>query len=503
MNEETTPVIVGTGQLVDRDASIEQHIEPLEMLVRVARAAAQDAGISEAELKSVDTIALVGVAGWKAQNAPGLLAETLGANPRHNFSTGVGGQVGVTLTNFIGDKISKGEAEFAIVGGCNNLKVLMKAISQQIRLPWSVGGEGEATMVGGDSPGNTDLEKQYGLIGPPDIYPLFENALRAKLGLSLDDHRQRMGNLFTKFTTIAANNPYSWFPTERSSEELTTATATNRMIAWPYTKYLNAVLNTEQAASLLMMSAAKARKLGIPEENWVYWLGGASSEEQAWWTSERPDFAACPAMKDSTLSALHNSQLSLDQISHFDFYSCFPVAVEMACQMLGLDIDDNRGFTVCGGLPYAGGPASAYTLHSMACMVNKLRGETSSSGLVTGNGWYLTKHAATVLSTDPHSSGELSNVLLGDLPSAHMEINACPVNQQASGEAVIETYTVRYDRSGQPEQGIVLGRMSGGDRFMANTTKDVDFLKEFVTAERVGTPGKVELVNGLSTFTPN
>jgi acetyl-CoA C-acetyltransferase len=56
-------------------------------------------------------------------------------------------------------------------------------------------------------------------------------------------------------------------------------------------------------------------------------------------------------------------------IARFDLYSCFPAAVEMACDVLGLDPFDPRGLTMTGGLPYAGGPASAYTLHSIAAMV--------------------------------------------------------------------------------------------------------------------------------------
>ena len=86
---------------------------------------------------------------------------------------------------------------------------------------------------------------------------------------------------------------------ERSVEELITAVPSNRMIAYPYTKYLNAVLNTDQAAGMILTSVAMAKQLGIPEDRWVYWLGGAESEEEAWYPTERPDFANAPAMGDA------------------------------------------------------------------------------------------------------------------------------------------------------------------------------------------------------------
>lgn len=503
MVADNTPVIIGSAQLVDREATVEQHIEPLEMLLRTARQAGEDAGLTAANLEELDTVAMVGVSGWHPQNAPELVAQKLGAHAKNLYSTGIGGQMGVQLTNFLADKILAKESEFAIVSGCNNLRVLMKAIAQKTRLNWTRGGEGEPIIIGGDDPGNNDIEKKYGLLDPPDIYPLFENALRANLGLSIDDHNNRLGNLFSAFTEVAANNPYAWLPIKRSCDELTTVTPNNRMIVWPYPKYLNAIMNTEQAASLLIMSAGKARKLGIPEEKWVYWHGGAHSQEEAYWPSERPDFASCPSMKDTLYSAMKNSHATMDEINHIDFYSCFPVAVEMACKMGGLDIDDNRGFTVTGGLPYAGGPASAYTLHSLATMATMLRGKSSLKGLVTGNGWYLTKHAATVLSSDPHPGGTPRSGLIDELPSKSMETAACVVNEQATGSGVVEAYTVKYNRDGSPETGIVLGKTDSGDRFLANTTADKEFLNEFVKTEQVGSSGILSIVDGKSLFVPN
>ena len=503
MIADNTPIIVGSAQLVDRQASVERHIQPLDMLLNTATDAAADAGLKAAALSTLDTVALVGVSGWHPQNPPGLVAEKLAATGAKNlYTTGDGGQMGVQLLNAMADKIIAGESEFTLVAGCNNLRVLFAAIAKKQQLDWQRGGTGEPQWVGGNAPGNNALEKQYGLSDPADIYPLFENALRAKLGLNLEQHRQRMGDLFAPFTEVAANNPHAWFPTARSSEELTTVSPNNRMIAWPYPKYLNAILATEQAASVLMMSAGRARKMGIPEQHWVYWRGGAHSQEQAYWTSERPDFASCPSMQDTTLSSLHNSGYGLNNIDHFDFYSCFPVAVQMACQMTGLAIDDPRGFTVTGGLPYAGGPASAYTLHSLATMATKLRGSTAESGLVTGNGWYLTKHAAAVLSSEPPSQPVKPSGLMAVLPSADLVTTPREVNEQATGGATVEAYTVKYGRDGAAHTGIVLGTTDSGDRFLANTPTDIDFLENFVAVERIGCAGQLSQQQGQSLFIP-
>jgi acetyl-CoA C-acetyltransferase len=495
-------VIVGTAQLVEREADVDQHTEPLEMLVRMAVDAAEDAGGGKALLEQLDTVALVGIAGWNPDNAPNLVATGIGAHPVNEWTTGTGGQVGVTLLNHVASAIVRGAAGLAYVGGCNNLKVLMKAISAGKQLDWTRGGAGAPLMIGGDEPGNTDLEREYGLEQPPDIYPLFENAMRAKLGLDFKAHNERMGNLFAPFTDVAAENPYAWFPTRRSADELTTVTPANRMISFPYPKYLNAVLNTEQAAGLIVCSVAKAKALGITEDKWVYWRGGAHSQEAAWWASERPDFTACPSMKDTHESALSNAGLDLSQIDLFDFYSCFPVAVQMACEMLGISVNDRRGFTVTGGLPYAGGPASAYTLHSLAAMTARLQGASGKTGLVTGNGWYLTKHSAAVLSSDPGREIPPGEGLQDPPPSKGMETAPREVVPGATGDGRVSAYTVTYDREGKPVRGIVLGEMESGERFLANTSEDLAFLEDFVSTEQVGAGGSISIVDGKSRFDP-
>ena len=49
------------------------------------------------------------------------------------------------------------------------------------------------------------------------MYPLFENALWAREGTTLDEHRARLGELWAGFSRVAARNPYAWSPQERSA----------------------------------------------------------------------------------------------------------------------------------------------------------------------------------------------------------------------------------------------------------------------------------------------
>lgn len=497
-----TPVLVGGAQLIHRGGELAESPSPLEMLTRVAHDAAQDAGLGSAALEALDTVAVVDAVAWRTTNAPRLLAETLGAKPARELCSGVGGEVPVSMLNDLAERIATGRSRMALLAGCNNVHSMMLARKAGVKLDWMnpTIQPGEPEVFRETLPGASEAEVEVGLASPTQIYPIFENALRARRGLDLEAHRARMGALFHPFTKVAAANPYAWFPVERSAAELATPTSKNRMIGFPYPKYLNAVMTTDQAAAVLLMSAADARSRGIPEEHWVYWRGGADAIEEAWFPSQRPDHGQCPAMQAAQRAALERAGFLLEEIDRFDFYSCFPSAVAMACEMSGLEIDDPRGLTVTGGLPYAGGPGNNYSTHAIATMLEELRAGRGRNGMVTGNGWYLTKHSAALLSTNP-PEGELASAGSAELPT---ELPSTPVEieREANGSGTVETYTVLYGRDNVPGRGIVIGRLEGGGRFLANTPDDRELLEAFVAVEAVGRSGRVEHREGRNVFDP-
>jgi acetyl-CoA C-acetyltransferase len=499
VDDDRRPVVIGVSQLVLRDVDLAQVQEPAAILDRVARDAARDAGAGDAALEALDTVAVVDGVGWRPRNAPRLLAERIGARPSRELLSAIGGEMPVRVLNELAREIGAGRSRLALVAGSHHLRTLRRAQRARVKLEWAAGGEGTPERIGVNRRGSTKAEAAYGLSMPSDVYPIFENALRARRGLGLDEHRLRVARLMSRFTEVAAKNPYAWFPVARSAEEIATPSAGNRMIAYPYTKYMNAVMETDQAAAVLVASAAAARGLGIPEDRFVDWWGGAHGQEAAWYPSERPDFAACDSLRDVANAALTEAGTPLASVACFDFYSCFPVAVELACEMLGLAEDDPRGLTVTGGLPYAGGPGNCYTLHAVAAMVERLRREPGARGLVTGNGWYLTKHSAVVLASAPREAA-----VAPAPPERSAEVPETTASTEpAEGRARVEAYTVLYDREGAPARGIVLGSTLAGRRFVANTPDERAFLEAFVAVEGVGRSGRVRPVDGLNRFEPD
>ena len=82
-----------------------------------------------------------------------------------------------------------------------------------------------------------------------------------------------------------------------------------------------------------------------------------------------------------------------------DLYSCFPSAVQVAADELGLSHE--RPLTVTGGLTFGGGPLNNYVMHSIARTVELLRETPGGHGLVTGNGGNLYKHVHGVYASEP------------------------------------------------------------------------------------------------------
>ena len=496
--DDRTPVLIGAGQFTYRGEPGASP-SPTALLKIAAERAALDAGLKPDALARIDTLAVVGFTidapgGGRlvphSTNPPATLAKRLGADPAHAVYSHMGGNSPQQLINTVCERIAKGETQFALVVGCEFLGSATKRLQRGLGFAdWDDAEElPEPQRIGDPRPGTTPYENAHGIGRPINCYPLFENALRARDGRSIPDHQQRLGELFAPFTKVAAKNPEAWFPVERSAQELIEITDRNRMVGFPYTKYLNAIMEVDQSAGVLVTSLKAARELGVPEDKLVY-LHGCADASDLWYPIDRQDFHSSPAMRLTGQRALEMADVSIADIGHIDLYSCFPIAVEIGAEELGLDLDDPRGLTVTGGIPYMGGPGNNYAMHSIAVMMQRLRDDPGSYGLVTANGWFLTKQSTGVYSTRP-LKGAFERQ---DPKLIQAQIDALPhpvVIETPNGAATIETYTVVHGREGYM-MGIVVGRDSEGRRFIANTPTDEATLRGLEASEAVGRTGTV------------
>ena len=122
---------------------------------------------------------------------------------------------------------------------------------------------------GADRQGSHPVEWSYGLQMPTHIYPLFEIALRAHERREPPAHDRHLGRLSASLAAVAATHPHAWFRDGKSAAEIGTPTAVNRMVAYPYPKFMTSILDVDQAAAIIVTTVDEARALGIPPSRWV------------------------------------------------------------------------------------------------------------------------------------------------------------------------------------------------------------------------------------------
>lgn len=437
-------------------------------MAEALRRAGDDAGPGSKLLAAADSIRIVKTLSWRYRDPGALVAATLGATPRTTSYTTDGGNSPQLLVNVAAEDIQAGRADVVLIAGAEAWRSRTAARRQGESLGWPSQGEevAQAGILGSDHPLSHPVEMARSIFMPVQIYPLFESALAAASGRTPEEHRGHLGRLWSGFSQIAATNPHAWVQQAYTPDEVANATPENRMIGFPYPKRMNANNNVDQGAGLVMCSVEKARSLGIGADRWVFPHAGTEAHD-TYFLSNRRDLRSSPAIGTAGRRALAVSGLGIDDVEHFDLYSCFPSAVQIAAAELGIGLD--RPLTVTGGLSFAGGPWNDYVTHAIAAMVDRLRaGGREASGMVTANGGYVTKHAFGVYGTEPPSSGRFQR----ESPQAEVDaVRSRELCEEWDGPVTVEASTVMHARSGGAETGLVAVLLDDGRRAWGQTSE--------------------------------
>ena len=512
MPQDNTPILVGTGLTVQKEKDVTKAKSPLALLTEAAERALADAGAGREAIDTMAGIRFVtdspegrNLPFGKYKNIGLSVANQLGIKPSRALMAATGGNSPQMMINELAERISQGEVGAALLVGGEGLGSIMRAVGTGVDLSDSPGWNDDADEnredIGVEKDGCSPVERRHNLYYPVNYYPIFENALRYHLGRDVPTHMQKLGEMMQPFTEVAADNPYSWFPVARSAQEIATVSESNRLVGYPYPKYMNSVIQVDQAAAVMLTSVGKAREMGIDESKWVY-LHGCAEANDIWNPIERPELHRSHAMKGMAELALDMAGWQVSDIDYFDLYSCFPVAVEVACREMNIAEDDTRPFTVTGGLPYFGGAGNAYTLMSVALMAQKLRANPGRKGFCNGNGWFLTKHSLGLYSTTPFEGDwqrEAPSVLQGKIDA----MDKLPFVDEANGNGTIESYTVAHV-SGKDADGILIGRLDSGERFCAHMTQEGGQIDRLMQEDCIGLKGTLAVnANKLNIFTPD
>lgn len=498
--DDRTPIYVGVAQVEQREDDPRNAKEPLDLMVEAVQAAAEDCGNPNI-LKEADSVRVIrGI--WGYGNPARQVAERVGADGAETGMTSLGGNYVQAMTNRSFLDIQSGKKDIIIVTGGECGRTQARARKADLELDWNPvtrepgaspelrdDGDTPEMFLGSNKSTRHEAEAKRGIQLPIQFYPMFETALRHANGETVDGHLERVSKLWAGFNKVAVDNPHAWIRKPLSAEEIRTPSPSNRPVSYPYTKLMNSNNSVDQGAALILTSVGKARSLGIPEDRWVYPHAGTEAWDHLY-VSERDNLHSSPAIRFAAAKLFDLTGYKVSDMDFIDLYSCFPAAVQVSANEIGLPQD--RPLTVTGGLTFAGGPLNNYVMHSVARTVDLLRGKPGSVGLVTANGGLLTKHALCIYSTTPPEKPFAWADMQPEVDATLRRKVAVDHN----GSATVESYVVMYGPDGKPSTAHTACLLDGGERTWANVT-DTDTVAAMMKEEFCGRTGTIDGAGGL------
>ncbi|MBA2933826.1 enoyl-CoA hydratase/isomerase family protein [Sphingomonas sp. CGMCC 1.13654] len=484
------PVIIGVGEHVDRPADVAQALEPVSLMAEAVRAADADGG--SGLLRRIETISLVGLVSWRYADPVSLLCERLGIDPAHKVNASMGGETPIRLIHEAAVRIAKGEGGTAAIVGGESTNARNHARKAGIALDWTpMASREEAVRFPSSRFAMSEAAKHLKVMDPAQVYPFYEMATQHAWGETPAEAQAKSAALWTEYAEVAATNPSAWIRIAPSAEQIAKVGPDNRRINFPYPKLMVANPSVNQAGAVIVTSLAVAQELGVDEGRLVHIWGGASAiEPEDYLKRDRYDHSTAQTAALDRVVAIAGGDAAA--FGKLELYSCFPVVPKMALRTLGLDPKEHVP-TVTGGITFFGGPLNNYMTHATCAMVRALRAAPGELGLLYGQGGYVNKHHALVVSTRP----PVQPLALDYSVQAEADAARDPVPELAEnyiGPATIETYTVLYGRDGEPIDGIVILRTPDGRRTMARVPENDEAtmaILQSMEASAIGTAGHV------------
>lgn len=438
---DRAPVLVGIGTVARHEEDYRRALEPMDLMLEAVAAAGADAGAPTV----LGAVQYIGVpqGRWNYRNPAGEIAAAIGADAVTTVLTTVG-VLQQTLIGAACASIARGDIDTALIVGADAGYRLLRA---------QIAG---ATLTDREQHDDPDLvlapaeelrhpvELRAGMKMPVGLYAIMESALRARSGLTIAQHRDRLAELGEQFSEVASGNPHAWHRKPLTAAQIRDASARNPMQAFPYTRNHCSTWNVDQAAALLFCSSRRAKELGINESKCIYAVASTESNHMVP-VAARADLTTCCGAEVAGRAALAAADLSAQQLDLVDLYSCFPLAVEQYAAALDLPL--NRNLTVTGGMPFAGGPYNNYLLQATCRVAELLREGRGRSALISCVSGVLTKQAYGVWSRAPGPHGFVQADVTDEVAK---QVEVLEVLADYSGAAKIAGYTVLHGRDQKP-----------------------------------------------------
>jgi len=479
-----TPVIVGIGFEQETSEDPTQCAEPWRLMARAVRRAAADAG-SDTLLAQIESIS-VPQGMWEYRNPGKLIADALGCPSARSILSDLG-VLQLSLLSDLCRTIAAGEQHLGVItGGEAKFRELRAGITGR---PVANTEQPEGTPPPdvhhtSSDPWASDLEARAGLSSPVELFAIIESALRCQQGVDVEEHRDRIAQLYSRFSEVAARNPHAWRREPVSPRAIRDPSPRNAMLAFPYTKRHSSQWNVNQAVAIFVCSVARAARLGLKRDGWIFPLAAAQSKHVVPLAQQRL-LHTHPGTVLSGERALALAGVSARDVDAAELYSCFPAAIQSFAR--DLKVAETCPWTVTGAMPFAGGPYNSFSLEGVARMVEVLRegegndGSERRIGLVSNLSGIFGKQACALFSNLPNADGYryediTAAVAACDLPLA--------LDGDYVGPATVVGYTVVFV-GGVPSHGIAICDTPAGRRTVVRS-EDRPLLESMTREEFCG-----------------
>lgn len=472
-----TPVLVGFATAEQRQAAPAETLDAAGLMIEAARATVPRAAI-EAALPKVDWVgATEGLSPYP--DPARLVAEAIGAMGAHTVLAKVG-VMQQTLISRACSLVQSGDVTLALVvgGEARYREVRAKAAGEQAPLAPQETGTRPDEVLTPDAELVLRCEVDAGLRGAVAYYALIESERRYRKGQTIDQHRRQLGELYARFSEIAAGNPHAARRDSYSADYLSAPSKDNPLLAFPYTKRMVSTWTVDQAAALLFCTAATAERLGVAPERWIFPVIAVESNHMVPVTA-RSSLTQPEAVRAMARRCLQVSGVDPSTIDLLDLYSCFPVAVTVAAA--GLDVADGRDLTMTGGMSFAGGPFNNYVFQALCRGAELLLEGAGASALVSCVSGLYTKQGFTIMATDPPATPFSVEDVTAEV--ALLE-PARPVDDRPTGTGTIAAATVLFE-GGEPERAVAVIDMPAGTRTLARSM-DPAVMRASMAVEPIG-----------------
>lgn len=459
-----TPVIVGIGFHQERLDDPTQCVEPYQLMVRAVRNAAADAGRVELPNQFESISITQGM--WQYRNPGRLVAAELGCPAAKTVVSDLG-VLQLTLLSELCRAIAAGEQQLGVITAGEAQYRALRSMSTQQPAPETEQSEETPppdVFLASRDPFCSDLEGQRGLNMPVELFAIIESSLRHAQGLDIETHRDRLAQLYSGFSEIAAANPHAWRREPMPADEIRNATGKNAMLAFPYTKRHCTQWNVNHGVAIIVCALGKAEQLGLDRRRWIFPVAAAESRHVVVLAQQRQLHSHAGTVLCGE-RALARAGLTPGDLTAAELYSCFPAAIQSFAR--DLRVEGVCPLTVTGAMPFAGGPYNHFSLEGVARMVEVLRDGAPGprAGLVANLSGIFGKQGCVVLSTVPNPAG----YGFEDVTARAAELDPpLPLDGDYAGPATIVGYTVVFMRD-QPTHAVAICDTAGGARTVGRT----------------------------------